>query len=134
MPSEKGFSLIELLVATAVMLIVSGTVTSALLQMTSSQQTIWNRAEMHSGVRNATELLQQEVGQAGRVTLPNSVTFVGAVAGGGASSEVQLSSVSGMFPNQKLTVGTGATEETVTITAVNTDTTQVTAAFSHAHG
>ncbi len=49
---------------------VSSIVTSALLQMTQSQTTIWNRTEMHSGIRGATELLQQEVGQAGRVTLP----------------------------------------------------------------
>jgi prepilin-type N-terminal cleavage/methylation domain-containing protein len=134
MRSERGFSLIELLVATTVMLIISGTVTSALLQMTSSQQTIWNRAEMHSGVRSATELLQQEVGQAGRITLPGSVTFVGTAAGGGAASTVQLSSIAGMFANQKLTIGTGAVEETVTITAVDAGTSQVTATFTNAHG
>ena len=38
--------------------------------MTSAQATIWNRTQMHSGIRGATEVLQQEVGQAGRVTLP----------------------------------------------------------------
>jgi hypothetical protein len=54
-------------------LTVSSIVTSALLQMTSSQATIWNRTEMHSGIRGATELLQQEVGQAGRITLPGIV-------------------------------------------------------------
>ena len=65
--SASGFSLVELLVATTVLLLVSSIVTSALLQMTQSQTTIWNRTEMHSGIRGATELLQQEVGQAGRV-------------------------------------------------------------------
>src|SRR5580765_3981926 len=45
------------------------------MQMSGSQKTIWNRTEMHSGIRGATELLQQEVGQAGRVTLPNKVTL-----------------------------------------------------------
>src|SRR4029078_11235637 len=39
-------------------------------QMTKHQQTIWHRTEMHSGIRGATSLLQQEVGQAGRVTRP----------------------------------------------------------------
>ena len=63
--SESGFSLIELIVAMGVLLAVSSIVTSALLQMTQSQTTIWNRTEMHSGIRGATELLQQEVGQAG---------------------------------------------------------------------
>ena len=40
--------------------------------MTQSQTTIWNRTEMHSGIRGATELLQQEVGQAGRVSVPGT--------------------------------------------------------------
>ncbi len=70
--SEAGFTLVEMLVATGLLLVISSIVTSALLQMTNHQQTIWNRTEMHSGVRGATELLQQEVGQAGRVTLPGA--------------------------------------------------------------
>lgn len=129
--SEAGFSLIELLIATGVMLAVSATVTSALLQMTSSQQTIWNRTEMHSGVRSATELLQQEVGQAGRVTLPASVTTTGAVAAGVGT--VALSSVSGMFIGERLTIGTGALEETVAVTAMNTVAKTISGTFLYAH-
>ena len=60
--SQAGFSLVEVLVSTAVLLIISGAVSSAMLQMTNQQKTIWNRTAMHSGVRSATELLQQEVG------------------------------------------------------------------------
>jgi prepilin-type N-terminal cleavage/methylation domain-containing protein len=77
--SETGFSLIELIVAMGVLLTVSSIVTTALLQMTNAQATIWNRTEMHSGIRGATELLQQEVGQAGRVTLPGTVTLAEAI-------------------------------------------------------
>src|SRR5437870_120538 len=77
--TESGFSIIELIVATAVLLIVSSIVTSALLQMTNSQKTIWNRTEMHSGIRGATELMQQEVGQAGRISFPGTVTLAAAV-------------------------------------------------------
>jgi type II secretory pathway pseudopilin PulG len=68
--SESGFSLIELLIATGLLLMVSGIVTSALMHMMKSEITIWNRTEMHSGIRGATELLQQEVGQAGRIGVP----------------------------------------------------------------
>jgi type II secretory pathway pseudopilin PulG len=71
--SEAGFTLAELLIATGLLLVVSSIVTQALMQITHQQQTIWNRTEMHSGVRGATELLQQEVGQAGRIALPNKV-------------------------------------------------------------
>jgi len=68
--AESGFSLIELLVATGIFLIITGIVASALKQITQSQTTIWNRTQMHSGVRGATELMQQEVGQAGRMAIP----------------------------------------------------------------
>src|SRR5260221_4179683 len=77
--SEAGFTLAELLIATGLLLVVSSIVTSAMLQMTNQQQTIWNRTEMHSGVRGATELLQQEVGQAGRIALPNPLITTGAI-------------------------------------------------------
>ena len=77
--SESGFSLPELLVATLLLMIISGIVTQALLQITQSQSTIWNRTEMHSGIRVATELLQQEVGQAGRINLPGTLTLAEAV-------------------------------------------------------
>ena len=70
--AQSGFSLIELLIAMGLLLAVSSIVTSALMQMTKSQTTIWNRTEMHSGIRGATELLQQEVGQAGRVSVPGT--------------------------------------------------------------
>ena len=73
--SEAGFTLIELIVSVGVLLVVSSIVTNALLQMTQAQTTIWNRTEMHSGIRGATELLQQEVGQAGRISLPGIVTL-----------------------------------------------------------
>src|SRR5579871_4928519 len=79
-PSERGFSMIELLVATCILLIVMGVVMTALRQTTQQQQTIWNRTEMHSGVRGATELMQQEVGQAGRVATPVTITLGAAVA------------------------------------------------------
>src|SRR5688572_17128338 len=69
-----------------VLMAVSSIVTSALLQMTQAQTTVWNRTEMHSGIRGATELLQQEVGQAGRVAFPGTVTLDEAInAVGGAA-------------------------------------------------
>ena len=127
--AEAGFSLMELLVATAIILIISATVTGALRQMTDAQQTIWNRTELHAGVRSATELLQQEVGQAGRVTLPAAVTLAGAVSASGQSAI--LSSVSGLFVGEQLTVGTGATGETVTVLTINSATNAITANSSY---
>src|SRR5262249_32777630 len=120
--SEAGFTLAELLIATALLLAVSSIVTGALMQMTNHQQTIWNRTEMHSGVRGATELLQQEVGQAGRVTVPGTVTLtlaVNAVAGtvcpAGAPLTATVSSTIGMFVGEWLTTLDGDATETVQV-------------------
>jgi hypothetical protein len=103
------------------MLVISSTVTSALLHMTNAQRTIWNRTELHAGVRSATELLQQEVGQAGRVTLPAAVTLTAAVAAGGTS--VTVSSASGIFRGEQLVVGAGSTSETVWVNSTPVGTT-----------
>ncbi len=129
--SEAGFTLIELIVSMVTLLVISGTVTAALMQLTNAELTLWNRTQMHSGVRSATELLQQEVGQAGRVALPAAATLAGGVAPG--TSAVAVSDVAGMFVGEQLTVGTGAFEETVTVTAVDVGGSQVTAAFTLAH-
>jgi type II secretory pathway pseudopilin PulG len=108
--SESGFSLAETLVAIAIMMVVSATVTSALMQMSKSQATIWNRTEMHSGVRSATELLQQEVGQAGRITLPTTITLNGAVAL--ATRTLTLSAANGGNPTTGIYVGEYLTIDT----------------------
>ena len=129
---EAGFSLPELLVATTILLIVSSVVTAALVQMSNSQKTIWNRTEMASAVRGATELLQQEVGQAGSIALPGSVTLTGAAAGTG-SAAVSVSSVTGMFVGELLTIDAGSSQETIAVTALNSGTSQLTAVFTTAH-
>jgi prepilin-type N-terminal cleavage/methylation domain-containing protein len=139
--SEAGFTLAELLISVAILLIVVGAVADGLLQMTNLTRTTWNRTEMHSGVRGVTELLQQEVGQAGFVSLPAATTLTGAVLGPG-SQTVAVSSAAGMFVGEKLLVDAGCSDvltpctslqETVSLTAVNTGGNQVTATFANAH-
>jgi Tfp pilus assembly protein PilW len=144
---EAGFSLAELLISTTILLIISSTVMAGLLQITKSQQTIANRTEMHSGVRSATELLQQEVGQAGRVALPgNPVTLSAAVAAGAATVGVTqtingaaaAASVAGIFVGEQLAIDSGdnstvPVEETVTVSAVSTAGNTITATFKNAH-
>src|SRR5262249_1405035 len=77
---EKGFSLLELLVALTILLIVSGAIITGMIRMTWSQNTIMNRTQVHSSVRNATEMMQQEIGQAGRVGSSPGLTFQNAIA------------------------------------------------------
>jgi prepilin-type N-terminal cleavage/methylation domain-containing protein len=119
---ESGFSLIELLVAMTVMLLISGAAVTALLKMTSTQATIWNRTQMHSGIRGATEVLQQEVGQAGRITLGGAAVTLSAnstaCATAGCTTTMQVSSVAGMFdgivPN-----GINTSTNTLTVASVS---------------
>src|SRR5262245_7112396 len=147
---QAGFSLVELLIATAVLLIVSSAVTSGLLQLTNAHRGISNRTALHNGVRSATELLQQEVGQAGRVTLPGSSVTLSAAVGVGAATVgitqtidgVTAASASGIFPNELLVIDSGGPnpcvqtspcQETVTVTAVNTMSKEITATFAYPH-
>ncbi len=139
--SEEGFTLIELLISMGIILIVVGAVTDGLLQTTTATRMTWNRTEMHSGVRGVTELLQQEVGQAGFVSIPAAVTLGTAVAGPGAAT-VSLTSVTGMFVGEKLVIDAGcvdavipctSVQESVAITAINTAANQITATFTQAH-
>jgi type II secretory pathway pseudopilin PulG len=139
--SEAGFTIAELIVATGLLLVISSIVTSALLQMTNRQQTIWNRTEMHSGVRGTTELLQQEVGQAGRVTLPGTgavtltlpiVTAAGTLCSPGVPVPATVSSTTGMFVGEWLTTLDGDAAETVAIASITSATT-ITACFTQSH-
>jgi type II secretory pathway pseudopilin PulG len=125
-----GFSVIEMLVAMGILLAVMAGAMSAMLQFTNSQTVANNRSAMHAGVRSATELLQQEVGQAGRVSLAGSVTLTGSVAGPG-SATVGVSSTANMFVGEKLVVDTGDNQESVAITAISSG--QITGVFAKAH-
>jgi prepilin-type N-terminal cleavage/methylation domain-containing protein len=128
---ERGFTLGEMMIAMALMLIICGAITGALIQMTNTQRTIFNRTEMHSGIRGATELLQQEVGQAGRIALPAVVTLTGPIGIG--SQTPSVTSSTGMFVGEQLVVGQGTGLETVSVTAVNASPATFTAVFANSH-
>jgi prepilin-type N-terminal cleavage/methylation domain-containing protein len=129
-PAEQGFTLIETLIALTILLIVMGTVVSGVMQFTSTQALVWNRSDMHGAVRSATELLQQEVGQAGRVSLAPGITMSTPVTSAG-SHPVTVTSTANMFDGERVVVDTGTNEETVTVT-VNSPT-EFTANFTKTH-
>ncbi len=128
--STSGFTLIETLVALLVLLVIMAGVMGNMLQFSRTQSTVWNRSNMHSSVRAATELLQQEVGQAGRVALPGPVQMYTSVSPG--LQTVTVSSTAGMFPGERLVVDAGESEETVVVMSVNSAN-AFTASFLQAH-
>lgn len=91
---QLGFTLVELLFSLAILLTVSAIVLSGIAQVTKVQGMVKNRTEMHANVRNATELLQQEIGQAGRISLPDDTTLTYTVSKG-SGVLVNVSSPSG---------------------------------------
>lgn len=149
--AEAGFNLPEVLISMAIMLVIAGAATTALLRLGAQQATIWNRTQMHSGIRGATEVLQQEVGQAGRVSLPAVVTLSSAVTVAGSASSPSVTSAAGIFVGEKLTIDSGCNDaatpcasrqEVVTVTActsaTNPDCTSsggesITATFANVH-
>jgi len=129
--AERGFTLLETMVALVVLLVVMGTVMSAMIGFSQTQSMVWNRSNMHSAVRSATELLQQEVGQAGRVSLANGIQMTTAVAAAGTHT-VSVTSTTGMFVGERLVIDAGSKEETVTVITVDSAT-SITAKFAQSH-
>src|SRR5438046_9600578 len=67
---QAGFTLLETMVSLFVLLGISAIVMNGMKQMMMTQGTIANRTEMHTSVRGAAELLEQEIGQGGGIALP----------------------------------------------------------------
>src|ERR1051325_7191084 len=86
--AEAGFSLIELMVTVTVLMIACGVTVRGITDLARVSQVINNRTDMHNGVRNATQLLTQEVGQAGRIALPADVTTTATAAVGASTVTV----------------------------------------------
>jgi len=126
-----------MLLAIAILLVVTGIVMSAMMQMTMTQGTVANRTEMHSSVRSATELLQQEIGQAGKISLPATAVTLSAALGTPASPPISapavLNHATGIFQNDQLMIDTGDNEETVTVNSVVAATRTITAIFTLPH-
>jgi hypothetical protein len=124
-----------MLIALVILLVVTGIVMSAMMEMTKAQGSVANRTEMHGSVRDATELLQQEIGQAGKISLPAAVTLSGAVntANLGTATTVAVTSATGMFNNELLVIDTGDNEETVTATTIDAVANTIRAVFTITH-
>lgn len=129
--SDAGFTLVEVMVTTLILLTVSGVVINGVLNMTQLNTTVTNRSAMFAGVRNATALLQQEVGQAGRISLPAPVKVaVNAAAG---ATTLTVDTAEDMFIGEYLVVGTGDTQETNAITDIAGEVLTFGTAFQNAH-
>src|SRR5689334_4601507 len=94
--AEAGFSLIELMISTIILLVIAGTMLSGLQRLTDVQDSLSNKSELYGSVRGAIELLQQEISQAGSLALPAPVTTTAVVLAAGAQT-LGVTSSTGMF-------------------------------------
>ena len=134
---QKGFSLLETMVSLAVLFVVGSIVMTGMGQLLKTQGSVANRTEMHSNVRNATELLQQEIGQAGRIALTSSgnITLHAAVAAGTVATAFTLDSTgasANIYQGEMLTVDVGTSQEAVQVATV-TGVGAGTAVFTTSH-
>ena len=153
---NAGFTILETMVAMAVLLGVGSIVMYGTVRMMNTSGTIANRTEMHTSVRSATELMQQEIGQAGRIagplnaagTGPQSMTLLTAVAvpNGTLTGSVTLpvtispdTAIPSLFNGEWITVDGGLDasgaplQESVQITCGNPCSNPVTATFTKNH-
>jgi prepilin-type N-terminal cleavage/methylation domain-containing protein len=145
---QRGFSMLEMMVTLVIFLGVAGIVMTAMMQMTNTQGSVANRTAMHSSVRSATELLQQEIGQAGKIALPTPANggptkMVTAITSAqvtdpliGYNGAVVLDKVGGVYNGMLLVVDSGDQEETVAVTNLIAATKTFTGTFylTHAAG
>ena len=120
----------ELIVSLTVLVLIAGASLSALTYAQRIHATQQMTADMHAGLRGTFELFTQEIGQAGALNFTPR-TLSAAVTSNSTAQTVALSSVTGIFVGEKLTVGSGGTQEIVQVTAVTS--TQITAIFSQSH-
>ncbi|HLZ90989.1 MAG TPA: prepilin-type N-terminal cleavage/methylation domain-containing protein [Candidatus Acidoferrum sp.] len=134
---QFGFSMLETMVSLAVLFVVGSIVMSGMGQLLRTQGSIANRTEMHSSVRSATELLQQEIGQAGRIALSSTganVTLHSAVVASTAPVSFALDSTgtsASIYPGEWLTFDVGLNREAVQV--VSGSGASGTATFTNPH-
>jgi len=110
---------------------ISGGIFSALSSSQQSYARTELKSDMYENVRGAAELMAQEIGQAGLVSLPAS-TLSAVVSANAIAQTVNVSSTASMFVNEQVLVDASTNnEELVTLTAVTPST--ITGIFGKPH-
>jgi Tfp pilus assembly protein PilW len=120
-----------MMVSMVILSLIVGGFISALSSSEQSYARIELGSDMYENVRSVAELMAQEIGQAGLVSLPTT-TLSSAVAANAAAQAVNVSQTASMYVGEQLLVDAGsANEELVTLTAVASTT--MSGIFKNAH-
>jgi len=138
MSREDGFTIIEMMVATTLLMVVCGVVMRGVFGLTDVSRMVSNRTDMHNAVRNATELLTQEIGQAGRISLPGKITLAASALKGTNVLTVNTTAATGnatagIFLNEILLVGADDSQEPVVVQSWTANTITLTDTLANDH-
>jgi prepilin-type N-terminal cleavage/methylation domain-containing protein len=125
-----GFTLLEMLVSIAVLSVIMGGVVTAISTAEQTYARTGTKTDMYENVRGVAELMTQEIGQAGLVSIPASTTSA-AIVTNAVAQAVTVSSTTSMYVGEVVTVDAGPLEEPVTLTAVSA--TQISGIFAKSH-
>lgn len=128
--SDRGFSLIEAVASLTIVLIIASAIFSGLAQFAEIGQSQQMQMDMHSGMRGSSEMLTQEIGQAGALNYAGT-TLSAAVTVNASAQSVAVGSTANIYDLEQLLVDTGSSQETVTVTAVTA--TSLSAIFTKSH-
>lgn len=128
-----GFSLLELTVGMAILLVVLATVLTVLGKYEEIYQGQQVKAGVELGLNSAMELLTQEIGQAGYLGFAPR-TLQSAVVGSPSAQTVPISSTDSLFAGEKLIVDAETAQKPVTIASVGQGTVTGVFALSHSDG
>jgi prepilin-type N-terminal cleavage/methylation domain-containing protein len=131
----RGFSLLEVMAGLGILLLITGAVFSLLAGHQKTTQSEHLKDDMYQGLRGALELMTQEVGQAGLMSLPGNPgpTLSAPVVASPVEQTVPVSSIASMFVGQKLLIDSGPAEELVTLTGVSASPPQIAGIFGKTH-
>jgi hypothetical protein len=116
----------------AILLVISGGIFSVISLSEQSYVRTELRSDMYENVRGVAELMTQEIGQAGLISLPSPPpTLSAAVTASAVAQNVSVSSTTSMFVGEQVLVDAGSTEELVTLTAVTASA--ITGIFANSH-
>ena len=115
--TEHGFSLVELLVASLVLLALLGGIATLFVSGINYYGGEQRTAQMNGEARTALDIMAMEIAQAGARSDFNT-TINAAMVGSAASQDVFVTSSTGFQPGDSVTVDAGVDQETVQLTAV----------------
>jgi prepilin-type N-terminal cleavage/methylation domain-containing protein len=142
---SRGFTIVELLIAMAIFLILSGAVMGGLSGLQKNYRNAEMRTTMQQRLRATLALMSQEIGQAGlqastvegdsAASTGGAPLYITQSVAAGYSGTVNVNQVTGVYVGQWLQVDGGTLQDPIQITAVNAASTPPTirATFGKQH-